>query len=295
MWNISALTDLCVPIFFTISGFLFFRNFHESTENEFFKTKIKKRINTLLMPYLIANTITLLMVLSLKVVGISQSLLESIDLFSIIMSLTIEPIDGPLWFIRDLILTVLLSPLLYNLLKRTNGFILLFLAILWIMDDAMDIIPGFMPKAIFFFSVGSYFSLRWGNITFPRASGSVGGALAVLFYSLFSIYKEPLWGEIYIIFAIPSTIYFAHVFVKRYSLVIKKELVVGSFFVYLYHGFLYVIIKRLLIQYIRPQSDLSILTVYLSTFLLTILFVITVFLMLNKLMPKTVSYMVGGR
>lgn len=296
MWNISGLTDLCVPLFFTLSGFLFFINFHASTGQDFFKKKIQKRISSLLIPYLIANAITLFMVLPLKIIGVSQSFLESLDFLSIIKCLTIDPIDSPLWFIRDLMFTVLLSPLLYHLLKRTNGFVLLLLAIVWIVDGDMDIIPGFLPKAIFFFSVGAYVSLKWSNlIIFPRAAGLVSSVFALLLFLLYSTYREPLIGEIYIIIAIPAVIYYVSVYIKCHSIVINKEIVAGSFFVYLYHGFLCVIVKRLFIQYIHPQSDLSILIVYLSTFIITVLFVSAVYIILKKLMPKTVSYMVGGR
>ena len=49
------LTSVCVPCFFFISGYLFYIK-----ENDCYKNKIRKRIKTLLIPYLFWNALILL-------------------------------------------------------------------------------------------------------------------------------------------------------------------------------------------------------------------------------------------
>lgn len=112
MWNISAITEVCVPLFFLISGYLFFQN-KKCFNTEFFIDKIRKRIRSLLIPYLIANIVTLLIAL-LPIYLHLPSFVKHVDLCNILRVLTIQPIDAPLWFIRDLICLVFLSPIVIS-------------------------------------------------------------------------------------------------------------------------------------------------------------------------------------
>lgn len=52
----KIIFDPAVPLFFLISGLLFFWNVDSFSKNEY-KRKIKKRIKTLLLPYLVWNLI----------------------------------------------------------------------------------------------------------------------------------------------------------------------------------------------------------------------------------------------
>ena len=55
--GIIWLTEICVPLFFVISGYLFFRNTPEKPQPKWFWEKYKSRFFSLLIPYLIANII----------------------------------------------------------------------------------------------------------------------------------------------------------------------------------------------------------------------------------------------
>ena len=57
----SVFADISVPLFFFISGFLFFYNTEFSKET--YINKIKKRIRTLLVPYLIWNFVAFIILL----------------------------------------------------------------------------------------------------------------------------------------------------------------------------------------------------------------------------------------
>ena len=52
----KVLTHVCVPTFYFISGFLFFKGL-EIWDNSLYVAKIKRRVKSLLLPYLIWNTI----------------------------------------------------------------------------------------------------------------------------------------------------------------------------------------------------------------------------------------------
>ena len=53
----SVLADVCVPLFFFISGFLFFYN--SDFSKEIYIKKVKKRIKTLFVPYIICYNFVL--------------------------------------------------------------------------------------------------------------------------------------------------------------------------------------------------------------------------------------------
>ena len=50
--GMMLFTELCVPMFFVISGYLFFLNVPEKPNGRYFVNKIRSRVFTLLVPYL---------------------------------------------------------------------------------------------------------------------------------------------------------------------------------------------------------------------------------------------------
>ena len=54
----NELARIAVPLFFFISGFLFF--YHTDFSMKMYKQKLKKRVRTLLVPYLFWNTVVFL-------------------------------------------------------------------------------------------------------------------------------------------------------------------------------------------------------------------------------------------
>lgn len=68
------------------------------------------------------------------------------------------PIDGPLWFIRDLLIACLLSPVIYWFIKKIKVGGLLTIALLMILNIWIPF-EGFSSTCFFFFSFGAYFSI----------------------------------------------------------------------------------------------------------------------------------------
>lgn len=66
------------------------------------------------------------------------------------------------WFIRDLMVVILFSPLVYVLVKYLRMIGLVLLGILWIFDIWIDI-TGFGVVAFFFFSFGAWYGINRRN------------------------------------------------------------------------------------------------------------------------------------
>ena len=124
----SIIACCAVPLFFFISGYLYFNNIPLRGENSYsfsvWKQKSKNRVRSLLIPYLSWNLLVLLLFfIGQQIVGNSDALskdgyklvadysvIDYLKAFYAIDS-TGMPVDGPLWFIRDLfIVSIIITP-----------------------------------------------------------------------------------------------------------------------------------------------------------------------------------------
>lgn len=185
----NQLAGLAVPLFFMISGFLFFQHYTACrTPGErlgFYKSKLRSRLRTLLVPYAVFNALA---VAGLMTAHMAQghSLTHSIDTYlgdtkwisnfwdihatgSITNILGISkpiayPADSPLWFVRDLMVTILMSPaigLAIRRLKRWWLAVMLALALtgIWIP------LAGFGATSCLYFSIGAWFAISATQIS----------------------------------------------------------------------------------------------------------------------------------
>ncbi len=123
---VNELTDLVVPMFFALSGFLFYQNYTHSKLIE----KWKSRIGSILIPYLLWNGIAFLYYSIINLLPfVKNSLTGSIEPFTII-NLCKNIIFGGhniTWFLQNLMIYILICPLFFVVLKNKYGGILLIL------------------------------------------------------------------------------------------------------------------------------------------------------------------------
>lgn len=73
------------------------------------------------------------------------------------------PIAFQFWFIRDLMVMIILTPIIYFICKRAKIYGVLLLCILWFFRWWVNI-PGLSILALFFFTAGAYFSINKRNL-----------------------------------------------------------------------------------------------------------------------------------
>ena len=118
MYNLS---ECAVPVFFFISAFLFYRTFDGTWAN--YKEKMRHRVKSLLIPYLIFCT------LGYFKAQVFNGGLGGGNSFDCVISLW-ECNTMPLWFIRELMALSLLAPVFWQILKRPMVAIALCLLLL---------------------------------------------------------------------------------------------------------------------------------------------------------------------
>ena len=138
---ISGMIGRCaVPLFYAISGYLFFTDLYDGRNADYQKLwfKIKKRGKTLLIPYIIACLFPVVFNLTLEFIpgieqfvnskGISKNFHQPIHKilnFIYFDSGNGSPYAFHLWFLRDLIFIVILSPILLYASEKTSKYAVL--------------------------------------------------------------------------------------------------------------------------------------------------------------------------
>ncbi|MCR5653480.1 MAG: acyltransferase [Ruminococcus sp.] len=191
----NELLRFAVPMFFAISGFLFFFTY-ENTAKCYVK-KLKSRAKSILIPYLIWTTLSGLTVTILSQIPFFASLPiieeKAFGWTSFYMYL-ISPAAFQLWFLQQLMIFVLLAPILYFLIKKTRGIILIALAIPWLMDYSFSIgIDGVFSftiinfEGLFTFSVGAAFAIFSRSREFTRSENRIQTMIYIVIWILLSL------------------------------------------------------------------------------------------------------------
>ena len=125
-----GLCHLTNSMFFALSGFLFFKNTCSATQC---LPKIKKRVRSLLLPYIIWNCYFVFFNLILSTIpGVSAFINNDIlanftSLKDGLHYLFITPASYPLWFLRDLMVCVAFSPLIFVCIHKLKWIFVLLL------------------------------------------------------------------------------------------------------------------------------------------------------------------------
>ncbi len=164
--GMMLITEACVPLFFIISGFLYFRNVPEKVGPDFFWKKTRSRIFSLVIPYLIANAFAFgCYWLAHRYAPEMISGYFGNDWNKPFFIFWTGPINMSLWFIRDLIIACIVAPLIYLLVRYTRIWGVLALAAVWIW-------VGGSPWYNIWFTLGAWVAVCQGD-TADRLLGKI--------------------------------------------------------------------------------------------------------------------------
>ncbi|WP_395341659.1 acyltransferase family protein [Ningiella sp. W23] len=151
---VNGISRIAVPIFALVSGFIIWEKL--STKNTYFSL-LKTRIKSQLLPYLIASFFIFVSYSLITYVFKPQEFIP-IDFNVILYRSVVSPLSPQLWFLRDLMFLVLLSPiLLYREFFIHSALVCAFGA-LWLLNAQVFPIVGdyylMNIETVFFFSLG---------------------------------------------------------------------------------------------------------------------------------------------
>lgn len=316
-----------VPIYFFISGYVFFLGVE--LDKEHYVRKLKNRVKTLLIPYLIWNVLAVLIVFprflpcfaslfpNIHKVGIDWSWRAIAGVFwnnqegifvrpSMVEEITnhsIYPQDIPLWFVRDLMLVVLCTPLIYWLLKRTRYYLVTVLGGLWFVLAYWDL--GHVNQlltAFFFFSWGAYMSVNQKDMMkeFNRMftpSVVLYPLLALLYVA--SAHYFPDYSDTIKRLNVFVGLFFAYNvsswLLNRHVCKVSPFLASSSFFIYVAHTLICGDLLKCLFMLFHPVSDGGMLAIYVLTVVLTVAFLLLAFYILRRYAPSFLKVIAGRK
>lgn len=109
---------LAVPLFFSVSGYLFFLTYKPDAVS--YGRMIVKKTRTILVPYLLFNAISLLLILVFnKIPYIGDiNMVRSDGILKLLLGIYRYPVVYTLWFLRDLYVYFLMAPIFYVAAKE---------------------------------------------------------------------------------------------------------------------------------------------------------------------------------
>lgn len=304
------LARVAVPLFFFISGFCFFNNIKDFTCSVY-KSKLLKRRRTLLYPYITWNLITAAIFYFVQTFlpsmtsGNQKNLsdMSVLEWFSIFWNYFGNkfPIDGPLWFVRDLIVVSVLSPMIYMCCKnKILGWLYLtILFVLWFVGFQIPI-EGIGLPCLLFFSLGSMFAIHRFSIFMARKNISMLiFILYFLFGALFLVAYDSYVKEIFLNAGIILGMIVSFQVLKdlcEFRLFSpSKFLSNSSFFIFASHSTLLMAIYKMLLKIFTKYSDMTLLFVYFTSAILCILLCLGMYYLLNKYFHRLSMWLCGGR
>ena len=283
---------LSVPIFLLISGYLFFREGSYVLTKELWTTKLKKRISSLLVPYLLWNFIGYI-IYALQAGFSFDDFFHSFWVIDIPGRGGSSPIDGPLWYVRNLMIMVVISPIIAYMIKYTKCYLILIMTILWIIQ-----IPPFnkgIGIAFYFFSLGGYLRISDYHVeNLQRYTKCLIIAYPVyVVYALLMQSNSNCWDfQVGILLGVGAVFSLTMHFVKcgygngKSSQILSET----SFFIYCLHD--------LLLQFLKPFFSEILGTgdfAYISLIVVDVVFCLGFFYVLKRISPKVTSLLMGGR
>ncbi|MBR5545334.1 MAG: acyltransferase family protein [Clostridia bacterium] len=260
-----------IPILFIISGYLFFANINELNLSEY-KNKLKSRIKSLLVPYLFWVIISILAGIFIHK--------QQITISYILESFTTSP-GGALWYIRDLIVLAICSPLYYLIAKKIKigGCILLY-----IINQAIGSYVLFLNE---YFLLGAVLAIN--KITIEDILKFIDYRLCLVFFVLYKVFTLYYLIEIDIPF-LPVFILIGLLGIFYNSNLSFKD---SSFSTFLYFSHPYTkMIKAAIVMIIPLNSNINCTIVLITRIMLTIVLSYILYIITPK---KIRSILIGGR
>ncbi len=297
---------ITVPLFFLMSGYLFFAGFVWSKES--YATKLRSRTKSLLVPFLFWNILTLLVLALGQAIPATSTFFfdrhaliatfGAFDYLNALIGLNRLPIAYQFWFIRDLMILVLLVPLIHFAIRFAPLPFLFLLSFRWIVDGWPLLIPT--SEAMLFFCVGAYLASKKMSLFYLDTFGVIiivlYLAIATIDILIGNLPPNPYLHKIGVAIGVPAALCSTKFIAQHERL---RSLIIGlsgaSFFVYAIHEPLLKILMRISYRFISPESPYAILALYFLIPTITILVAVIAHRGFSSVAPRLASIVTGGR
>ena len=317
-----------VPIFFIISGYLLFLKVEEYNKTIYI-SKLRKRWYSLVVPYFSWIVLFILWTLMFKVGGIllhykpwtgildyfqnngylhmlwDSSVWSERTTWLGIATYNSGPVLLPFWYMRDLIIMVVISPAFYWLIKKIKIVFIILLLAIYTFDIKCSLISGTLASASLFFSMGAYFAIikqdftealwKWRHLICPiailliiyqtYAGSAMGDEISRMIHPWLVIFQS------FTLIILASTLC---KYPKLYG--INKKLARTSFFIYAFHPFILHYVIAIINKVVPLGETWYVMTFcYIASPLVCVVICICGYRMMQRACPSFLEHLVGER
>lgn len=272
-----GICRVAVPMMGLISGFLYFYKPFK------YKEKLISRLKSLIIPYLIYNLLIILLVI-----------ITNFD-FNNILELT-SKYTYHLWFLKHLFIIVIISPIIYFLLKKSKIILSIIALYLVICEDS-----------IYFASLLGYFIIgALGSELYKNSEKIKYNLNSVVINSRVIFVEAAIWLCLAFIYTISENYIFRNLSIISgilFSLEIVKVIINNSyildvskysFFIYLLHEPLSTLIKKVIITILIKNGTLLLIYYFINPIVVVILLSI-IGKKISYILPKIYNILTGNR
>ena len=303
----GGITSCAVPTFFFFSGYLQFVKGNE------YRNILRKRVHTILIPYFLWISIYIIVLFIIQTfvgVGFAQnSSGDVIKNWSVVDWLgayvgygrsTGKPIIAPLWFLRDLMMLIIISPIIKRIFryKKIKYLYFIVLFILFVLNVDLYV---FHSASLFWFSIGSYCGFI--KFLFFEFCDRFNWCILVTLFSFLFVINHTLMGDSFISLNAFISIICVLMILKLSGFIIKneplwqalKKLDRYTFFIYCFHDpFVIAILNRTWCRIFPIGGVFDVINQFLPIVLCTLIS-LCVAIILEKVFPAVFLMLIGNR
>lgn len=296
VYSIEVFAQLGVPMFFFISAMLFYKSLSAMSK---IKSKLKTRIRSLVIPYILWNIIFVGIYWTMTHISFIASMMNMPPVPSDVVGILLSIINSEytvLWFVKDLIVFCLMSPIFYVMLKNKIIMVvsvcgLVFLNMSYSME--YESIWHWLPVYL----LGAYVGYNKLYIITPpeKYQRKIAVGCIVVLVGLYAIAYLDDRKLFLFRFISPILIWVLYdSFPAKWTLTKfqEKKWMRGLFFIYCTHFFIINIFQKIIFK-ILPHNHLCINSIQLITPVLVFLFLVACINMISE--NKIYIALIGGR
>lgn len=299
----EGICRLAVPYFFFISGYLFFHQL-QIWDNNIWISKLKRRIHTLLIPFVLWILIDFFAYwFFARFQGNAIPLWEQfvklggIKIFwsangGIPFGIRGVPLNSSLWFIRDLMFFNIAAPVIHWFVANAKHFGILAACCIFLLFQ------GIIPEGFVFYLMGAYLQMEKKNISklFWPKRNILYAISILLLIAIYLLIQNPFWGRfiknIFLFIGIGSAICISTSLSEKVEK--RPFLVRSSFFIFATHEIL--ILRQIAIPLVNkipfsgPGWDCF---RFFLTPTLTVCICLVLLYLMELLLPRTSRLLIG--
>lgn len=297
-----SITQFAVPMFFMLSGIAFFKGY----DNKKYLTKIKSRVHTLMIPYLLWNTVWMLweILCSYSFIAKFSEANEpfALTFVNILKGIFFYGCNMPFWFVFDLIVFSLAAPLVFAIIRNKYvGFAVIgCLSIVSLFGIHIPSAVFYYPMSIVFYLIGAMIGYHYFDLACKKTPKHMQ-IISVVFLAVYILAKTIVPAALHIQNYLMETIVFTLAAVSLWSLsdifierIKPRAIYRRSFAIYAMHLNVAIVILKLLSLFL-PATEWFEIPKFILMVVLTIAIIDAACAFLERFIPGLYAIFMGNR